>query len=91
VVRLYVENWRCVEEAEVSLEPVTAFVGRNSTGKSSLAYAPYSISGTDRLPLQAAEALMRSAGRFGAESSPSVKALTPSQLFKEIAQGLKQS
>jgi len=41
MVRLYVENWRCIEEVEVSLEPVAIFIGRNSTGKSSLAYAPY--------------------------------------------------
>jgi len=41
VVKLYVKNWRCIEEAEVSLEPVTVFIGRNSTGKSSLAYTPY--------------------------------------------------
>jgi len=41
VVRLFVRNWRCVEEVEVALEPVTVFIGGNSTGKSSLAYAPY--------------------------------------------------
>jgi len=41
MVRLYVRNWRCIEEVEVSLEPITVFIGRNSTGKSSLAYAPY--------------------------------------------------
>lgn len=41
MVRLYVRNWRCIEEVEVGLRPVTMFIGRNSTGKSSLAYAPY--------------------------------------------------
>jgi len=41
MVRLYIKNWRCIEEAEVSLEHVTVFIGRNSTGKSSLTYAPY--------------------------------------------------
>ncbi|WP_148682289.1 AAA family ATPase [Pyrobaculum neutrophilum] len=40
-VELYVKNWRCIEEARVSLRPVTVFIGGNSTGKSSLAYAAY--------------------------------------------------
>jgi len=44
MVRLYVKNWRCIEEAVISLEPVTILIGRNPTGKSSLAYAPYFLS-----------------------------------------------
>ncbi|WP_167827664.1 AAA family ATPase [Pyrobaculum islandicum] len=40
-MELYVKNWRCIEEARVSLRPVTVFIGGNSTGKSSLAYAAY--------------------------------------------------
>jgi len=39
---------------------------------------------TDRLLLQAAEALMRLAERLGAKPSSNVKALTPSQLLKEV-------
>lgn len=41
MVELLVRNWRCIEEARVFLAPVTVLVGKNSAGKSSLAYAPY--------------------------------------------------
>lgn len=41
MVRLYVKNWRCIEEVEIFLKPVTVFIGKNATGKSSLAYALY--------------------------------------------------
>lgn len=44
MVKLYVRNWRCIGEVDVSLKPITLFIGRNSTGKSSLAYAPYFLS-----------------------------------------------
>ncbi|MCE4598772.1 MAG: AAA family ATPase [Desulfurococcales archaeon] len=40
-MELYVRNWRCIEEVKVDLKPVTLLIGKNSTGKSSLAYAPY--------------------------------------------------
>jgi len=46
-------------------------------------YAVYLVS-TDRPLLQAAEELMQLAERLGAKPSPNVKALTPSQLLKEI-------
>ncbi len=41
MVRLYVKNWRCIEEVEITLAPITVFIGKNSSGKSSLAYAAY--------------------------------------------------
>jgi len=46
-------------------------------------YAVYLVS-ADRPLLQAAEALMQLAERLGAKSSLNVKALTPSQLLKEV-------
>ncbi len=40
-MELYVRNWRCIEEVRVQLKPITLFIGKNATGKSSLAYAAY--------------------------------------------------
>jgi len=40
-VELYVRNWRCIEEARLDLRPITIFIGKNASGKSSLAYAAY--------------------------------------------------
>jgi len=40
-MELFVKNWRCIEEVRINLNTITIFIGRNSTGKSSLAYAPY--------------------------------------------------
>ncbi len=39
-----VVNWRCIEDLTIELSNVTIFVGKNSSGKSSLAYAVYFIS-----------------------------------------------
>ena len=41
MVRAVVRNWRCIENLELELSPITLFIGRNSSGKSSLAYALY--------------------------------------------------
>jgi len=41
VVKLHVVNWRCIDEVEIELKPITVLLGRNATGKSSLAYAAY--------------------------------------------------
>ena len=41
MVKLYVKNWRCIEEISIDLSPITLFIGKNSSGKSSLAYAAY--------------------------------------------------
>lgn len=38
---LRVTNWRCIEDLELRLARINVFIGRNSTGKSSLAYAIY--------------------------------------------------
>ena len=40
-MKVRVVNWRCIEEVELELSRLNVFVGRNSTGKSSLAYAIY--------------------------------------------------
>ncbi len=40
-VRVYVSNWRCIAEADFSLSRINIFMGPNSVGKSSLAYAVY--------------------------------------------------
>jgi len=41
MVRVVVRNWRCIEDIEVDLGTVTLLIGKNSSGKSSLAYALY--------------------------------------------------
>ena len=41
MVNLRVVNWRCIENLELQLAKINIFVGKNSTGKSSLAYATY--------------------------------------------------
>jgi len=41
MVRLKVVNWRCIEDLELELSRINIFIGPNSTGKSSLAYAIY--------------------------------------------------
>lgn len=40
-MRLFLRNWRCVEKLEVELAPVTVFIGKNASGKSSIIYALY--------------------------------------------------
>jgi hypothetical protein len=41
MVKLKVVNWRCIEDLELELAKINIFIGPNSTGKSSLAYAIY--------------------------------------------------
>jgi len=41
MVKVRVMNWRCIEDLEMELRRINVFIGRNSTGKSSLAYAIY--------------------------------------------------
>jgi predicted ATPase len=40
-ISLHVENWRCIKGLDVELANVNVLIGRNSSGKSSLAYAAY--------------------------------------------------
>ena len=40
-MELLVKNWKCIEEARIDLNTITVLMGRNSAGKSALAYAPY--------------------------------------------------
>jgi len=48
MVKLRVTNWRCIEDLEVELAKINVFIGPNSTGKSSLAYAIYFASKSSR-------------------------------------------
>lgn len=41
MINLKVVNWRCIEDLKLKLARLNIFVGPNSTGKSSLAYAIY--------------------------------------------------
>jgi AAA15 family ATPase/GTPase len=49
MVKLKVVNWRCIENLELELGRVNIFIGKNSTGKSSLAYAIYFASKSARV------------------------------------------
>jgi len=40
-IMVRVTNWRCIEDVELELAKLNIFIGKNSTGKSSLAYAIY--------------------------------------------------
>jgi len=40
-INLHVENWRCIEKLNIQLSTINVFIGPNSSGKSSLAYAIY--------------------------------------------------
>ena len=40
-MEVYIQNWRCVEELELSLSRINVFIGPNASGKSSVAYAVY--------------------------------------------------
>jgi len=41
MIKIKVVNWRCIENLELELAKINIFIGKNSTGKSSLAYAIY--------------------------------------------------
>lgn len=41
VLRLYVENWRCIERVEILLRPITVITGDSESGKTSLAYTAF--------------------------------------------------
>ncbi len=41
---LRIRNWRCIEDLSLDLSLINVFIGRNSTGKSSVAYAIYFFS-----------------------------------------------
>lgn len=44
-----IKNWRCIKEIKFDLSKINIFLGRNATGKSSLAYALYFFSKSARL------------------------------------------
>ncbi|MEM1611444.1 MAG: AAA family ATPase [Sulfolobales archaeon] len=48
MVRVRVVNWRCIEDLELGLSRINFFIGKNSTGKSSLAYSIYFASRSSR-------------------------------------------
>ncbi|MDQ0043577.1 ATP-dependent nuclease [Variovorax boronicumulans] len=39
IEKVYVENFRCIKEAEILFDDATSFVGRNGVGKSTILYA----------------------------------------------------
>jgi len=41
MVRITLSNWRCIEKLELELSKINLLIGKNSTGKSSLAYSIY--------------------------------------------------
>jgi len=41
MIKLRIVNWRCIEDLELELARINVFIGPNSAGKSSLAYAIY--------------------------------------------------
>ena len=58
-MRVRVTNWRCIKDVELELSKLNVFVGRNSTGKSSLAYAIYFASkSSEQRPLTPGSLLM---------------------------------
>lgn len=79
----HVEELQTSAEAPISEEDREVLALAITATRYAGSHAVYLVS-TDRPLLQAAEALMRPAGRPGVESPPSVKALTPSQLLKEV-------
>jgi len=52
MVKVRVVNWRCIEDLEVELRRINVFIGQNSTGKSSLAYAIYFASKSSKFDPQ---------------------------------------
>ncbi len=49
-----IKNWRCIKEIEFDLSKINIFLGRNATGKSSLAYALYFFSKAPRIGVEKA-------------------------------------
>ncbi len=47
-----IKNWRCIKEIEFDLSRINIFLGQNATGKSSLAYALYFFSKSQRLDVK---------------------------------------
>jgi len=79
----HVEELQTSTEAPISEEDGEVLALAITATRYAGGHAVYLVS-TDRPLLQAAEALIRPAGRLGVESPPSMKALTPSQLLKEV-------
>ncbi|MFQ6072158.1 MAG: AAA family ATPase [Methanosarcinales archaeon] len=40
-MKLILSNWRCIDNLEIDLSKINVFLGKNSTGKSSIGYAMY--------------------------------------------------
>ena len=59
-MEVQVVNWRCIKDVELELSRLNVFMGRNSTGKSSLAYAIYFASkSSEQRPLTPDDLLMQ--------------------------------
>ena len=42
-MKLKITNWRCIADETLTLSKINIFFGKNSTGKSSVAYAIYML------------------------------------------------
>ncbi len=52
MLKLHLRNWRCFDEIDVDVSKVTILLGKNSTGKSTIAYTLYMLK---KLSLRGAE------------------------------------
>jgi energy-coupling factor transporter ATP-binding protein EcfA2 len=94
VVKLKIINWRCIDVLELELSKINVFIGPNSSGKSSLAYAIYLASKSSRSdPLTLIQQLyghgFDKIARFSEERSqfPIVIKLNDSELRIELVNG----
>jgi hypothetical protein len=94
VVKLKIINWRCIDVLELELSKINVFIGPNSSGKSSLAYAIYLASKSSRFdPLTLIQQLyghgFDKIARFSEERPqfPVVIKLNDSELHIELVNG----
>jgi len=60
-MRLKLSNWRCIDKLDIELSKINVFLGKNSTGKSSIGYATYlasSVSSKNEDPDKIAKLLL---------------------------------
>lgn len=95
MVKIKVVNWRCVDELELDLSKINIFIGPNSSGKSSLAYAIYFASKSGRIDpstliMQLYGHRFDKIARFfnGSPQSPIIIKLDNSELHIELINGM---
>ncbi|MFQ6062541.1 MAG: AAA family ATPase [Methanosarcinales archaeon] len=60
-MKLILSNWRCIDNLEIDLSKINVFLGKNSTGKSSIGYAMYlasKVSSSEENPNKIANLLL---------------------------------